>query len=55
MRPLSNRILLTACTLLFVLSNQVSADTNPPLNTLAQTIDAALANVEIGDEPRLYF
>ena len=44
MRPLTNRILLTVCTLLFVLSNKAQADTSPPLNTLAQTIDTALAN-----------
>ena len=44
MRPLSYRVLLIACTLLLVLSNKASADTNPPLNTLAQTLDTALAN-----------
>ncbi len=44
MRPLSIRILLTACTLLVVLNNMAVAETNPPLYTLAQTIDTALAN-----------
>ena len=35
-----------ACSLLFVLNNAAHADTetHPPLNTLAQTIDTALAN-----------
>ncbi|MEI6146126.1 MAG: TolC family protein [Methylococcales bacterium] len=44
MRPLSIRILLTACTLLVVLNNMAVAETNPPLYTLVQTIDTALAN-----------
>ncbi len=46
MRPLPDRILLTACSLLLVLNNAAHADTDthPPLNTLAQTIDTALAN-----------
>jgi outer membrane protein len=44
MRPLPDMILLTACTLLLVLNNAAHAETNPPLNTLAQTIDTALAN-----------
>ena len=39
---------MTACSLLFVLNNAAHADTDtdthPPLNTLAQTIDTALAN-----------
>ena len=44
MRPLPDRILLTACSLLLVLNNAAHADTHPALNTLAQTLDAALAN-----------
>jgi outer membrane protein TolC len=46
MRPLPDRILLTACSLLLVLNNAAHADTDthPPINTLAQTLDTALAN-----------
>ena len=44
MRPLTNQILLTACTIGLILSHSAQAETNQPLYTLDQAIDTALSN-----------